>query len=104
MATFAGYSADLESVTVHGHSLQGPQQGRSVAKTPNIGGIALKRPQQSESSLLFGGIPEPSPSTIANSLGTSQEIKKLVSTCRSIVKLEATISKLEMKSEALKQY
>ena len=105
MATLAGYSADLESITVHGHSLQVLQQGRSVAETPNLGGNASKRPRRSESPLLFGGNPEPSPSTIPEGFGVSQEIKKLVvSTCRSIVKLEATISKLETKSEALNQH
>ena len=88
MATLAGYSADLESVTVHGHSLQVLQQGHSVAETPNLGGNASKRPRRSESPLLFGGIPEPSPFTIPEGLGISQEIKKLVvSICRSIVKL-----------------
>ena len=38
MATLTGYFADLESVTVHGHSLQVLQQGHSVAETPNIRG------------------------------------------------------------------
>ena len=39
MATLTGYIfADLESVTVHGHSLQVLQQGHSVAETPNIRG------------------------------------------------------------------
>ena len=105
MATLAGYSADLESVTVHGHSLQVLQHGRSVAETPNIGGNVSKRPRRSESPLLFGGAPDPSPSTIPDGLGISQEIKKLVvSTCRSIVKLETTIAKLEMKSEVLEQH
>ena len=104
MATLTGYSADLESITIHGHSLQVLQQGRSVAETPNLGGNAPKWPRRSESPLLFGGIPEPSP-TIPEGLGISQEIKKLVvSTCRSIVKLEAAISKLETKSEALKEH
>ena len=36
MATFAGYFADLESATVHGHSLQVLQQGPSVAKKKQI--------------------------------------------------------------------
>lgn len=43
--------------------------------------------------------PDYSPVAVANGLGISQETKKLaVSTCRSIVKLEASIRKLEAKS------
>ena len=66
----------------------------SVAETPNLhdGNPLPKRPRF-ESPLLFGQ-PDCSSVPVSSGLHISQETKKLVvSTCRSIVKLEASIRK-----------
>ena len=98
MATYAGYPAEQEPLQ---DRLQQVQQVFSVAETPNLQGN--KRPR-SESPLMFGN-PDYNPVAAVDSPGISQETKKLVvSTCRSIVKFEASIRKLESKSDELEPH
>ena len=76
----------------------------SVAETPNLHGNPQPKRPRSESPLLFGQ-PDCSSAPVSSGLHISQETKKLVvSTCRSIVKLEASIRKLESKSDVLSQH
>ena len=80
------------------------QRVLSVAETPNQDRNPHPKRPRSESPLLFGQ-PDYSFVPVSSGLHISQETKKLVvSTCRSIVKLEASVKKLESKSDALNQH
>ena len=80
----------------------------SVAETPNVQGRSMAHSvnsmmRRTESSLPFDN---PEPSSIPPAcLTVGSETKKLiVTTCRSIVKLETSFNKLETKSKALEQH
>ena len=80
------------------------QQVLSVAETPNEDRNPHPKRPRSESPLLFGQ-PDYSSVPVSSGLYISQETKKLVvSTCRSIVKLEASVKNLESKSDVLNQH
>lgn len=102
MATFAGNLAN-EDECPQDHIGQ-VQRFLSVAETPNLDGNPLPKRPRTESPLLFGHT-DCSNVPVSSGLHISQETKKLVvSTCRSIVKLEASIRKLESKSVVLNQH